>query len=64
MNNSVFGKTLEQQRNRINYELVVDEKRCDKVLSNPTYLRHNIIKSENIYGKSLVGIEKMKSVVE
>jgi hypothetical protein len=64
MNNSVFGKTMEDVRNRINYELVTNEKRMEKTTSNPTHLRRKIIKSEDIDGTSLVGVEKMKPVVK
>ena len=41
MNNSVFGKNMENVRDRIDIEIVVDEKRYEKVINAPTFVRSN-----------------------
>jgi hypothetical protein len=58
MNNSTFGKTMENVRNRINYELIKSEKRLEKVVNAPNYKRLNVI------NKDLVGVEKIKNEVK
>jgi len=57
MNNSVFGKTMENVRNRINYDLISDTKRlnfrvCDYKFKNIT-----------VYNENLVGVERYKTNV-
>jgi hypothetical protein len=47
MNNSVFGKLMEDIRKRTNVELVVNECRMEKVVASPLYNYHKII-NENI----------------
>ena len=47
MNNSVFGKTMENVRKRINCEVVTTEKRRDKLGSSP-YFERSIIINENV----------------
>ena len=37
MNNSVFGKTMEKIRNRVDIHLVTDEKQARKLISKPNY---------------------------
>eukprot|EP00732_Lithocolla_globosa_P001283 Lithocolla_globosa_v1_NODE_613_length_3597_cov_230.357506.p1 type:complete len:583 gc:universal NODE_613_length_3597_cov_230.357506:1726-3474(+) len=49
MNNSVFGKTMENVRNRINFELVGDEKTMLKKVRKPTFKRR-VAFNENLYG--------------
>ena len=50
-NNAVFGKTMENVRNRIRYELVNDEKRAMKIHNDVTFKDFNII-NENLTGYS------------
>jgi hypothetical protein len=57
MNNAVFGKTMENVRNHCDFELVNSIERLEKCLNSPT-LKHSHIINEN-----LVGIEKIKAVV-
>ena len=52
MNNSVYGKTMENVRNHLDYELVNTPERFQKCVNKPTY-RHRHIINEN-----LVGVEK------
>ena len=47
MNNSVFGKTMENVRKRINCEVVTDKKRRDKLVASPCFEK-SIIVNENV----------------
>ena len=42
MNNSVFGKTMENIRNRVDIRLVNEEKQAKKLESKPTFERRKI----------------------
>ena len=52
MNNSVFGKTMENVRKRIKCEVVINEKRRSKLISSPCYENLNIINDEVVVIKS------------
>lgn len=47
MNNSVFGKTMENIRNRVYIHLVTSEEEARKLISKPNY-QHRTIFSENL----------------
>src|SRR5437870_3835934 len=50
MNNSVFGKTMENVRKRRNFKLICDENKLEKYISKPTFL--NGIKFNTEYANS------------
>ena len=54
MNNSVFGKTMENLRKKTNIELVTDEKRLLKLTAKPTYV------TSKIFDENLVGVHTKK----
>ena len=54
MNNSVFGKTMENLRKRVNIELLTNEKRLNKLSAKPTYV------SSNIFNENLVAVNTKK----
>ena len=47
MNNSVFGKTMENIRNRVDIRLVTNEDQARKLISKPNY-KHRRIFCENL----------------
>src|SRR3989454_192059 len=49
MNNSVFGKTMENVRKRKNFRLICDENKLEKYISKPTF-RSGVIFNENLVG--------------
>ena len=57
MNNSVFCKTMENIRKRVNVRLVTDEKKLLKITSKPTYV------SSKIFNKNLVAVHKIKETL-
>ena len=57
MNNSVFGKTMENIRKRVDVRLVTDEKKLLKITSKPTYV------SSKIFNKNLVAVHKIKETL-
>ena len=57
MNNSVFGKTMENLRKRVDVRLVTDEKRLTKLASKPTYV------SSKIFNENLVAVHKIKETL-
>ena len=57
MNNSVFGKTMENIRKRVDVRLVTDEKKLMKLTSKPTYV------SSKIFNENLVAVHKIKETL-
>ena len=57
MNNSVFGKTMENLRKRIDVRLVTDQKKLSKLPSKPAYVNSKIFKED------LVAVHKMKETL-
>ena len=57
MNNSVFGKTMENLRKRVGVRLVTDEKKLDKLTSKPTYV------SSKIFNENLMAVHKVKETL-
>ena len=55
---AVYGKTLENVRNHIDFELVNTPERFQKLVNKPTYKHRHII------NESVVGVEKEKAAVE
>ena len=53
MNNSVYGKTMENVRNHLDYELVNTAERFQKCVNKPTDRNRHIITED------LVGVEKI-----
>ena len=47
MNNSVFGKTIENIENRVDMKLVCDRKKAKKLVAKPNY-DHRTIIDENL----------------
>ena len=54
MNNSVFGKTMENLRKRVNIKLVTNKKQLEKLASKPTF------KSFKIFNENLVAVLELK----
>ena len=57
MNNSVFGKTMENLRKRVDVRLVTDDKKLVKLTSKPTYV------SSKIFNENLVAVHKIKETL-
>ena len=55
MNNSVFGKTMENIRNRVNIKLVNDKKQAEKLSAKPNFNHCNI------FSEDLVAIHMKKT---
>ena len=57
MNNSVFGKTMENLRKRVNVKLVTDEKKLLQIAARPTFINSKII------NENLVAVHKIKETL-
>ena len=55
MNNSVFGKTMENIRNRVNIKLVNTEEKLKKLVAKPNF------KSRKIFSENLVSVHMKKT---
>jgi hypothetical protein len=56
LNNAVFGKTMENVRNRSNLQLVTDRKSLIKMVSKPHYKEGIIFREDDEDGNFLVGV--------
>ena len=57
MNNSVFGKTMENLCKRVDVRLVTNEKKLDKLTTKPTYV------SSKIFNENLMAVHKVKETL-
>ena len=57
MNNSVFGKTMENLRKRVDVRLVTDKEKLLKLASKPSYV------SSKIFNENLVAVHKIKETL-
>ncbi|XP_035211028.1 uncharacterized protein LOC118185298 [Stegodyphus dumicola] len=57
MNNSVYGKTMENVRKHVDVQLVNTEKKAKKLVAAPTF--HNF----RIFDNDLVGVQRLKNCV-
>ena len=55
MNNSVFGKTMENIRNRVNVKLVTNEEKARKLIAKPNY------RSCKIFSENLISVHMKKT---
>ena len=58
MNNSIFGKTMENLRKRVDIRLVTDVNQFIKLTSKPTFV------SSKIFNKNLVAVHKIKETLK
>jgi len=58
MNNSVFGKTMENVRNRIDVKLITDKKMLTRYISKPTYI------NSKIFNENLVAVHSIKENIK
>ena len=57
MNNSVFGKTVENLQKRVDVKLVTDEKKLMKLTSKPTFV------TSKIFNEKVVAVHKIKETL-
>ena len=57
MNNSMFEKTMENIRKRVDVRLVTDQKKLYKLVSKPTYV------NSKIFNEDIVGVHKIKETL-
>ena len=57
MNNSVFGKTMENLHKRVDVKLVSDHKKFLKMVSKPTYV------GKKEFTEDLVAVHKIKETL-
>ena len=57
MNNSIFGKTMENVWKWVDIKLVTNEKKLDKLTSKPTYV------SSKIFNENLMAVHKIKETL-
>ena len=57
MNNSVFGKTMENLCKQVDIRPVTDEKKLDKLTAKPTYV------SSKIFNENLMAVHKVKEAL-
>ena len=53
MNNSVFGKTMENSCKQVDVRLVTNEKKLDKLTTKPTFV------SSKIFNENLIAVHKV-----
>ena len=58
MNNSVYGKTCENLRKRVDVRLVTDKSKLSKLASSPTYV------NSKIFTEDLVAVHKIKETLK
>ena len=58
MNNSVFGKTMENMRARVHIELYTDEQQALYQISKPQFI------DSKIYSENLIAIQQVKKEIE
>ena len=57
MNNSIFGKTMENTRKRVDVKLITNQKQLLKYSSKSTYV------SRKIFNENLVAVHKIKETL-
>ena len=57
MNNSMFEKTVENIRKRVDVRLVTDQKKLSKLVSKPMYVNSKIVNED------IVGVHKIKETL-
>ena len=58
LNNSVFGKTMENIRKRVDVRLVTDKKKVSKLASKPTFV------NSKIFSDDLAAVHKRKEILK